>query len=60
MRSGSHLGKDRQKPLTDCRAAVGKTLQVAAVEAELLPDEKVAAVRRLATGHHKAFDLPED
>jgi heavy metal translocating P-type ATPase len=32
--------------------AVGKALQVDAVEAELLPDEKVAAVRRLAAGHH--------
>jgi heavy metal translocating P-type ATPase len=32
--------------------AVGKTLEVDAVEAELLPDEKVAAVRRLAAGHH--------
>jgi heavy metal translocating P-type ATPase len=32
--------------------AVGKTLQVDATEAELLPDEKVAAVRRLAADHH--------
>jgi heavy metal translocating P-type ATPase len=32
--------------------AVGNTLQVDAVEAELLPDEKVAAVRRLAAGRH--------
>jgi heavy metal translocating P-type ATPase len=32
--------------------AVGNTLQVDAVEAELLPDEKVAAVRRLAADHH--------
>jgi heavy metal translocating P-type ATPase len=32
--------------------AVGKALQVDAVEAELLPDEKVAAVRHLAAGHH--------
>jgi heavy metal translocating P-type ATPase len=32
--------------------AVGKTLQVDAVEAELLPDEKVAAVQRLGAGRH--------
>jgi heavy metal translocating P-type ATPase len=32
--------------------AVGNTLRVDAVEAELLPDEKVAAVRRLAAGRH--------
>jgi cation transport ATPase len=32
--------------------AVGKTLQIDAVEAELLPDEKVAAVQRLAAGRH--------
>jgi P-type E1-E2 ATPase len=32
--------------------AVGNTLQVDAVEAELLPDQKVAAVRRLAARHH--------
>jgi heavy metal translocating P-type ATPase len=32
--------------------AVGHALQVDDVQAELLPDEKVAAVRRLAAGHH--------
>jgi heavy metal translocating P-type ATPase len=33
-------------------AAVGNALQVDAVEAELLPEEKVAAVRRLAADRH--------
>jgi P-type E1-E2 ATPase len=32
--------------------AVGRVLQVDDVQAELLPDDKVAAVRRLAAGRH--------